>query len=103
MKARSLFGILFFVLVSVSSEAEPPPPLSRDEALSIARKENPEIRAALKKRDAVKARVSQAYTPDKPRLDVERMYAPQSGDILSNAGNSPPRQTARGRSRRYLG
>ena len=60
--------------------------MSLSQAVAVAQRENPEIRAAQKNREAVKARVSQAFTPDKPRLDVERMYAPRSGDLLTNAG-----------------
>ena len=55
------------------------------DALAIAQKENPEIVAARKKWEAAKARITQAWTPDKPRLDIERMYAPRGENIISNA------------------
>ena len=59
--------------------------LTLKDALAMAQKENPEILAARKKWDAARARISQAGTPDKPRLDIERMYAPRGENIISKA------------------
>lgn len=53
--------------------------------LKVAGEENPEIIAARKKWDAARARISQAVTPDKPRVDIERMYAPRDKDVISGA------------------
>lgn len=67
-------------MVSKSTET-----LSLSSVLETALQENPEIQAARQKWEAAKARIAQAWTPDKPRLDIERMYAPRSGNIISNA------------------
>jgi outer membrane protein TolC len=49
------------------------------------RRDNPEIRAAAKRWEASQKRAIQAATPDKPRLDIERMYTPDSGSIFSDS------------------
>ena len=54
--------------------------------LDAAKRTNPEILAARKQWEASRARIAQETTPDKPRLDIERMYAPRNGNIVSNAG-----------------
>lgn len=66
--------------VAVSS-----PTLSLDSALDAARRGNPEIRTALKRWDAARERVASEATPDKPRLDIERMYAPSGKTPLNGA------------------
>lgn len=53
--------------------------------LEIAKKENPEIKAAKKKWEAARARIFQEATPEKPRVDLERMYAPKDGSIVRDA------------------
>ncbi len=55
------------------------------DALAIAQKENPEIKAARSRWEAVKTRTVQAATPDKPRVDFERMYAPKGQNVISGA------------------
>lgn len=55
--------------------------LSLTEVLDAARRDNPEIRAARKRWDAARARVSSEATPDKPRLDIERMYNSQEKSL----------------------
>lgn len=47
--------------------------------------ENPELAASRAALDAARRRLAQAGTPDKPRLDVERMYAPAGGSLLNDA------------------
>lgn len=59
--------------------------LSLREALEISRRDNPEIIAAREKWKAARSRIAQKSTPDKPRLDFERMYAPRGKDIISDA------------------
>lgn len=55
------------------------------DVLDIARRENPEIVAARRRWDAAQARISQAATPEKPRVDIERMYAPRGENPWSGA------------------
>lgn len=55
------------------------------EVLAIAQKENPEIKAAQQRWEATKSRISQAATPDKPRVDFERMYAPRDKNVWLGA------------------
>ncbi|MBI4424395.1 MAG: TolC family protein [Elusimicrobia bacterium] len=50
--------------------------ITLNQVLDLAERASPEILAARKKWDAAAQRVRQAATPDKPRLDIERMYAP---------------------------
>lgn len=55
------------------------------QALALAEKTNPEILAARKRWQAVEKRVIQAATPDKPRLDIERMYVPSGKSVFTEA------------------
>lgn len=55
------------------------------QVLAIARRDNPEIRAALKRWEAGRRRILQEATPGKPRLDIERMSAPAGRGVLSGA------------------
>jgi outer membrane protein TolC len=66
--------------VAVSSGA-----LSLTQALDAARRSNPEIRVALKRWDASRKKIASEATPDKPRLDIERMYAPSGKTPLNGA------------------
>lgn len=59
--------------------------LSLREALESAGRDNPEILAARKRWQAVSKRVIQTTTPDKPRLDIEKMYAPSGKNTLTEA------------------
>lgn len=59
--------------------------LSLTQALDAARRGNPEIRVALKRWDAARKRIASEATPDKPRLDIERMYAPSGKTPLNGA------------------
>lgn len=77
-------------LLAVSSRAEAPVAvssgsLSLAQVLDAARRENPEIRVALKRWDAARKRIASEATPDKPRLDIERMYAPSGKTPLNGA------------------
>lgn len=56
------------------------------QVLETAERANPEILAARKRSEAAARRIVQAATPDKPRLDIERMYGPSGGGFLSGAG-----------------
>lgn len=86
----TFIGISTFELSSVlGNEGEvvlSSSPLSLEQVLGVVRNENPEIRAARERWRAFAARVSQAATPDKPRVDFERMYAPQGDNVWSDAG-----------------
>lgn len=53
--------------------------------LSLIEKDNPEILAARRRWEAFQKKVGQAYTPEKPRLDIERMYAPAGSNVLTQA------------------
>lgn len=55
------------------------------QALERAGQANPEILAARRKWDAARHRTRQVSTPEKPRLDVERMYARSPAAILDGA------------------
>ena len=55
------------------------------QVLELAQRDNPEILAALKKWQAAQKRVVQAATPDKPKLELERMYAPTNRNAISGA------------------
>jgi outer membrane protein, heavy metal efflux system len=59
--------------------------ITLSQALALAEKTNPEILAARKRWQAVEKRVVQAATPDKPRLDIERMYVPAGKSVLNEA------------------
>ena len=58
---------------------------SLEQVVAAVRRDNPEIRAALERWRAVSARVAQAATPDKPRLEFERMYAPRGQNVWTDA------------------
>lgn len=59
--------------------------ISLQQVLQAAERDNPEILAARKRWLAFQKRVSQAGTPDKPRLDLERMYVPSGSSVLTQA------------------
>lgn len=82
-------AVLLSVL-AVASRAEDPvavssASISLAQALDAARLGNPEIRAALKRWEAARRRIASEATPDKPRLDIERMYAPSGKTPLNGA------------------
>ena len=60
-------------------------PLSLERVIAVVQQENPEILAARERWHASKARISQAATPNKPRLDFERMYAPRGENVWTDA------------------
>ena len=59
--------------------------VSLKEVVEVVRRDNPEIRAARERWLAFSARIAQASTPDKPRLDFERMYAPRGQNVWTDA------------------
>lgn len=59
--------------------------ITLSQVLDLAERINPEILAARRKWDAASQRIRQAATPDKPRLDIERMYTPSGKSILTGA------------------
>ncbi len=59
--------------------------LTLNQVLESAERDNPEILAARKRWLAFQKRVAQAATPDKPRLDIERMYVPSGKSVLTGA------------------
>ena len=58
---------------------------SLEEVVAIVERDNPEIQAARERWRAFSARVSQAATPEKPRLQFERMYAPRDKNVWTDA------------------
>ena len=87
-----MFHFITAVLLAlpVSSRAQDPvavssSSLSLAQALDSARRGNPEIRAALRRWDAARKKILSESTPDKPRLDIERMYAPSGKTPLNGA------------------
>lgn len=59
--------------------------ITLSQVLDLAERANPEILAAHRKWDAASHKIRQAATPDRPRLDIERMYAPSGKSILDAA------------------
>ena len=55
------------------------------QVLDRVERENPEIAAARARWEAARKVATQAGTPDKPRLDIERMYAPADRNVLTGA------------------
>lgn len=58
---------------------------SLSEALRIAVRQNPEILAARKRWAVARARLPQTSTPDDPRVELERMYAPRGSNPVVDA------------------
>ena len=54
------------------------------QVLELVRRDNSEILAARKGWEAAQKRIVQAATPDKPRLDLERMYAPAGSNVMTH-------------------
>jgi cobalt-zinc-cadmium efflux system outer membrane protein len=91
---QSVIVLSLFILGPLGSErlfgSDPDPslssgPFSLDRVIVLVQQENPEIKAAQERWQAYRARIAQAATPDKPRLDFERMYAPQGENVWSDA------------------
>ncbi|UPT75427.1 MAG: TolC family protein [Elusimicrobiota bacterium] len=59
--------------------------ITLNQVLELVERDNPEILAARKRWAAFQKRVPQAATPDKPRLDIERMYVPSGSSVLTQA------------------
>lgn len=88
-------GLALLIIIAISGlaasvRAEPAASISSNtltlqQVLETAERDNPEILAARKRWQAVQKRVIQAATPDKPRLDIERMYAPSGKSVLTGA------------------
>jgi len=86
MKKIFIF-IALFPLVRLAGADDMPTvqPLTLKTVVETALQNNPEILAARKKWQAAQARITEERTPDKPRVDLERMYAPRDKNILSGA------------------
>ncbi|MEK7858740.1 MAG: TolC family protein [Elusimicrobiota bacterium] len=69
----------------VLAQQAPAQPLVLKEVLERAERDNPELRAALKRWEAARKRSVSEAAPDKPRFDFERMYAPSGRTPLSGA------------------
>ena len=88
-----MFHILAAVslfMTSAPSRAEEPAAVSTGsislvETLDAARRGNPEIRAAFKRWEAARKRAASDATPEQPRLDIERMFAPAGRTPLNGA------------------
>ncbi|OGR83498.1 MAG: hypothetical protein A2902_07310 [Elusimicrobia bacterium RIFCSPLOWO2_01_FULL_64_13] len=78
-RAAALFAALVFPAFSAlpagAADAAPAAPLTLEEALETARRNNPEIRAAGKRRDARRAAIPSRRTWEDPRISYERMYS----------------------------
>ena len=84
----SSVSLLFLVsapLAAAETVAVSSGPLTLIQALDAARRDNPEIRVALKRWQAARKRTASEATPDKPRLDIERMFAPSGKTPLNGA------------------
>ena len=84
----ALFAICWLAVAGIgrASAAMPSTATVRlADLLEAARRDNPEIRAARARWKAARSRVWQAATPDKLRLDFERMYGPRTEDPISGA------------------
>lgn len=57
--------------------------ISLPQVLESVERDNPEILAARKRWLAVQKRVVQAATPNKPQVNIERMYAPAGTNVLT--------------------
>ena len=88
---------LFLATLLLPSMAHPSPAMGQSttqlstgtinlqEILELVQRDNPDILAADKRWEAARKRISQAATPNKPRLDLERMYAPADKNVISGA------------------
>lgn len=59
--------------------------ITLQQVLEVVQRDNPAILAANKRWEAARRRVVQAATPDKPKVDLERMYAPADKNVISGA------------------
>jgi cobalt-zinc-cadmium efflux system outer membrane protein len=59
--------------------------ISLRQVMEFVQRDNPEILAAHKRWESAQKRITQAATPDKPRLDIERMYAPVGRGVINGA------------------
>ncbi|MFA6003159.1 MAG: TolC family protein [Elusimicrobiota bacterium] len=87
LQAIALAAFLFVPVLAPLAQAQQPASISSgtidlQQVLEAVRRGNPEILAAHKRWEAGRQRIAQAATPDKPRLDIERMYAPSRSDML---------------------
>jgi outer membrane protein TolC len=93
MESKDMIKILLAVLTvssaSVFAFCQEPTissgTMTLKQVLDLAERVNPEILAARKRWEAVSKRLIQAVTPEKPRLDIEKMYTPSGKNILSEA------------------
>lgn len=87
--SRSLLAAAFLALTSPAAAGAVEPvssgTITLNQVLALAERDNPEILAAKKRWAAFQKRVPQAATPEKPRLDVERMYVPSGRSVLTQA------------------
>src|SRR3989338_5156818 len=82
------FMLLLVVALGQNARAQGAPSpggISLQEALASAERDNPEILAARKRWQALSHLVTPAAAPDKPRLDIEKMYAPPGKNLLTGA------------------
>ena len=87
---RIIFFLVLVLLAARAVFAQQIPATSTvsitlNQVLELVARDNPEIVAARARWEAAKERVTQAGTPDKPRLDLERMYAPADKNVISGA------------------
>lgn len=59
--------------------------VSLEQVVAAVQRDNPEIKAARERWRAFAARVAQSATPDKPRIEFERMYAPRGENVWTDA------------------
>lgn len=87
MLRTALGAFLPVLILAPAAQAQPPDTIlsgtiDLQQVLEAVRRDNPEILAAHKRWEAGQRRIAQAATPDQPRLDVERMYAPSLSDMI---------------------
>lgn len=88
-QAPALLAVLLTAGPAVASAQTPPAASSATitlpQALELAERDNAEVLAARKRWEAARKEAVQAATLDKPRLDLERMYAPSGRGVINGA------------------
>lgn len=84
-KTATLFILAAIVAGTAQAQLLSSAPFTLEQTLEISLKNNPEILAAARRLEAAKNRKIQAFTPDKPKLNIERMYTPSGSDLINGA------------------
>ncbi len=73
------------VVASQATQAASSETITLPQILGLAERDNPEVLAARKRWEAAQTEATQAAALDKPRLDLERMYAPSGANTFGGA------------------